>query len=492
MEAQLPVIGAWPWILLTCLAVAFVHSRLRSHVRRLPPGPTPLPLIGNVFDMPRKDLGREAKDLSNVYGDIVHLNVLGKSFVILGSYKTACDLLDKRSVNYSDRPKSVMTSLCGFDWLFVLMNYGPEWRTHRRAFHQQMNAEVVGKYEPIQLNASRNMLRRILDSPKDWDSHLKFSFAAVVMHVVYGIELHESNDKYFGMIERVAEVGEEITIPGRFPVEAIPWLRFLPSWFPGAGFKKYAAEAKRDTLFTLENLFDTAKAKLVGLIKESFVAHFLDDISPDEDGTAVEDVCKGVSATTYFGESSHGFSSHAASRAFVLAMSLYPDVQRKAQAELDAVIGPHRLPEFGDRHSLPYTCAVVKELLRWHIVTPFGLPHSVVADDEYHGYVIPGGATIVANVWAISRDTETYPDPENFLPERFLDTDGHLDVEGKDPASFMFGFGRRICPGRYFAESSLFAICASVLWAFDISPPLDARGNVAQVERKVSTHAIIS
>lgn len=91
--------------------------------------------------------------------------------------------------------------------------------------------------------------------------------------------------------------------------------------------------------------------------------------------------------------------SHTAMRAFFLAMTLYPEVQRKAQAELDAVIGPHRLPEFGDRHSLPYTCAVVKELLRWHIVTPFGVPHNVVDDDEYKGYIITGGATIVANVW---------------------------------------------------------------------------------------------
>lgn len=85
------------------------------------------------------------------------------------------------------------------------------------------------------------------------------------MRIAYGIELHESNDKYLAMVERVAQIGEEIGVPGRFPVEAIPWLRFLPSWFPGAGFNKFAADAKRDILFTLDFLFETAKAKLVGL-----------------------------------------------------------------------------------------------------------------------------------------------------------------------------------------------------------------------------------
>ena len=74
-------------------------------------------------------------------------------------------------------------------------------------------------------------------------------------------------------------------------------------------------------------------------------------------------------------------------RAFFLAMALYPETQVKAQAELDAIIGTERLPEFSGRPSLPYVNALVKELLRWHSATPIGLPHRVVADDEYNGYV---------------------------------------------------------------------------------------------------------
>ena len=89
----------------------------------------------------------------------------------------------------------------------------------------------------------------------------------------------------------------------------------------------------------------------------------------------------------------------AALQRFFVAMSLYPDVQKKAQAELDAVVGPHRLPEFGDRESLPYICALVKELLRWHVVTPICVPHRVVADDEYNGYHIPAHSTIIGNTW---------------------------------------------------------------------------------------------
>ncbi len=89
-------------------------------------------------------------------------------------------------------------------------------------------------------------------------------------------------------------------------------------------------------------------------------------------------------------------------QAFFLAMTLYPEIQKKAQAELDAVVGRSRLPEFEDRQSLPYTSAVVKELLRWHVVTPIGLPHRVVSDDVFDGYLLPAGATVIANIWCAS------------------------------------------------------------------------------------------
>ena len=80
-------------------------------------------------------------------------------------------------------------------------------------------------------------------------------------------------------------------------------------------------------------------------------------------------------------------------------MSLYPSVQAKAHAELDAVVGPDRLPDFSDRKRLPYLTALLKELLRWHVVTPISVPHRAVADDEYRGWYIPAGSVITVNAW---------------------------------------------------------------------------------------------
>ncbi len=83
------------------------------------------------------------------------------------------------------------------------------------------------------------------------------------------------------------------------------------------------------------------------------------------------------------------------------ALSLYPEVQRKAQAELDRVVGRGRLPDFDDLESLVYINAIVKEAMRWHTVTPLGIPHRTVEDDFFRGYFVPGGSVLIANTWSV-------------------------------------------------------------------------------------------
>lgn len=86
-------------------------------------------------------------------------------------------------------------------------------------------------------------------------------------------------------------------------------------------------------------------------------------------------------------------------QAFFLVLASFPEVQEKARAELDAVVGPHRLPDFNDRDALPYVCAVIKECMRWHAIAPLGIPHRLIQDDEYRGYLIPKGALVIPNIW---------------------------------------------------------------------------------------------
>jgi len=158
-----------------------------------------------------------------------------------------------------------------------------------------------------------------------------------------------------------------------------------------------------------------------------------------------------------------------------LALVHYPQVQRRAQAELDIVIERDRLPTFDDRSRLPYIEALCKELLRWQMVAPIGVAHLSSKDDVYKGFFIPKGSIVLANGWAILHDPELYPDPEEFKPERFLNEDG--SVRDDPTLSIAFGIGKRICPGRHFIDSTIFIVASSVLSVFNVMKAKDENGN---------------
>ncbi|THH16031.1 hypothetical protein EW146_g4550 [Bondarzewia mesenterica] len=174
---------------------------------------------------------------------------------------------------------------------------------------------------------------------------------------------------------------------------------------------------------------------------------------------------------------------------FFLAMVSHPEAQKKAQAEIDAVIGNDRLPNFDDENSLPYVNAVVKEVLRWRPVVPLvpadlaGVPHRVISDDVYKGYHIPAGSIVIGNVRAMLHDELTFPEADKFKPERFLDT----SIKFPEVA---FGFGRRVCPGRYMARGSIWIAIASILATLDISKAVDKDGKLIEPTDEYSSGLI--
>ncbi|ESK95318.1 cytochrome p450 [Moniliophthora roreri MCA 2997] len=183
------------------------------------------------------------------------------------------------------------------------------------------------------------------------------------------------------------------------------------------------------------------------------------------------DVIKNSSAIAYLAGSDTTVSLILS---FILAMVLHPEIQARAQAEIDAVVGSTRLPDFDDREKLPYIEAILAESLRWHPVAPLAIPHRSIKDDVYGNLYIPAGTTIVANAWAIMHDDAIYPDPSAFNPERFV------KQEGKElpphPEQFAFGFGRRVCPGKHVASSSAWLAMVYLLSTFSMARALDGNG----------------
>ncbi|KAJ5682289.1 hypothetical protein N7462_005454 [Penicillium macrosclerotiorum] len=169
-------------------------------------------------------------------------------------------------------------------------------------------------------------------------------------------------------------------------------------------------------------------------------------------------------------------STSAAMNSCILYLSGYPEVQQRAHEELDSVVGSSRSPRFSDMEQLPYVRAIVKEILRIRPLASMGIPHYATADVTYKGFTIPKGSVIAIQQYAIHQDPSMFPEPEKFMPERYL---GHPYRSGFYAASanprerdhWNFGAGRRICPGMYLAENSLFITIAKILWAFQVMAP---------------------
>lgn len=187
-----------------------------------------------------------------------------------------------------------------------------------------------------------------------------------------------------------------------------------------------------------------------------------------------EELIASTVATIYIGGSDTTVSLISA---FILCMVLYPSKQLAAQEELDRVLGQGRLPDIADRETLPYVTAVMLEVMRLFPVLPLSLPHRAMEEDEFKGMRIPKGSTILPNLWSILRDEKYYGIAEEFRPERFLQN-GRLDLTATlDPRLLVFGFGRRVCPGRHFAETSAWLSISTVLSCFTIRPAKDEKGN---------------
>ncbi|KAI0041989.1 cytochrome P450 [Auriscalpium vulgare] len=444
--------------------VLFVSRRMRSqqfHLR-FPPGPKRLPLVGNLFDLPQSHEWRTYRKWAQDYGwDVLHCDVFGSHLLVVNSAAAAEDLFDKRASLYSDRPQMrALNEILGFDWELAFMRFGDGWRRLRAQFHTHFQPAAAVRYRVTEARAVHDLLRRLHDSPDEFMQHLKHMSGEIFMSIGYGIQVESHNDPFVNTADKALQALAVAGSPRGLILDLLPFLNYMPAWFPGAGFK---AERKNwhNHIAEMANApFERVREAVANGNGEVNIAATILQQGRQQDSAVAERLARQLPASMYLAGMDTIVSSLAS---FLVAMVLHPEAQRKAQQELDVVLLGKRLPTFDDQAELPYVSAVAKEILRWRPAVPMGLPHSVVADDTYKGHYIPAGTTILGNVWAILHDEDVYTNPDVFMPERFL------DPSTPDPEA-AFGFGKRKCPGRFMATDTLFIAIASILATFDITP----------------------
>jgi cytochrome P450 len=163
-----------------------------------------------------------------------------------------------------------------------------------------------------------------------------------------------------------------------------------------------------------------------------------------------------------------------------------PEMQRRAQAELDSVVGRERLPTFADAPRLPYVCAMVREILRWRPAIPLGVPHAAIKDDWYEGMFIPKGTVCISNLWNCNHDRAAFgEDADRFRPDRHLNSQGELlpgPVETNQAGNVTFGFGRRFCVGKDLANNSLYIDISRMLWGAKFERARDKNGKAKPLD----------
>ncbi|GJE96529.1 cytochrome P450 [Phanerochaete sordida] len=472
---------------LTCvlagLASAYLFSTYLRRRTRYPPGPKGLPVLGNIFDVPVDypwiGFRAHGKQLGS---DVVHYEVPGMYLVVLNSLDAVGDLLEKQSNVYSDRPHSVMLEeLSGWDRSWGQLDHGERWKEHRRLFDQSFRPAAVAQYHAKQARAARRLVRFLMDAPERFVEHIRFSVGALVLDTVFSFDVNPG-DPVIKLVEEAADTAIETVAAGIWMVDVIPVLKYVPAWFPGAGFQRKAEEYKTlvDGLFDIPyNRFkETMRA---GDAKPCFMSTLFSDLDEEGDLAQTEEIFASLAGVTY----AAGTDTIASTLVtFLFTITLFPEAQAAGHSALDGVLKGERLPEIEDRNALPYITALLYELLRWHPVTPVGVPHRTSADSYYGEYFIPAGTTVFGNIWAILHDETVYPEPHLFKPERFLRADGSLNNDVREPVE-GFGFGRRICPGRHFAQDMLWITIAHVLAVFEILPvgPAPSMGDSEDVER---------
>ncbi|CUS13703.1 unnamed protein product [Tuber aestivum] len=446
----------------------------------LPPGPPRLPIVGNSFQIPLINPWRKQAEWTKQYGPIYRLKLGKDTVIVLGTQKAARDLLEKRSKIYSSRPRSVMAgenvsrgkqSLIHPSYVEIILMKCDKWRMHRRLQGQVINQNIVNKYKGFQDLESIQLIKELVDRPEGFfDSFHRYN-SSVIFALAYGKRMPRGDEEDVVAIDEITSNFLYSARLGTWIVDSFPLLNYLPTFVApwkriGDNFYNWAEKMhtfNRDEALQrkgwnwTKEIARTKEAQNVSPLELAFMVGFLYEAGSDSTTIALE--------------------------IFILALLKHPEALKRAQEELDRVVGPDRLPTFDDKDNLPYVCNCVDEVLRWRSPSAGGVPHVVEEDDEYMGYRIPKGAIVVGNLWSIHQDPEAYPNPTKFMPERWDD---------RENVHYGFGFGRRACPGRHISSNSLFVNYARILWGFNVEYAKNSDGTVIPVDEWNMTQGFMS
>ncbi|KAF5372156.1 hypothetical protein D9758_005102 [Tetrapyrgos nigripes] len=327
----------------------------------------------------------------------------------------------------------------------------------RRACDNVLGLKNAVNYHSIQRNEAVFTAHSLLGEPENWRSHIERTSSSVALSMMYDSPLVQSlQDPSLLWMNRYVEEISAILMPGAFLVEVLPFLRHLPRSL--SKWRRDAEESFEKSTAYFEKRFQNIKKQVVSGQEQR--PSFCVSLAENQENSKLSDQeCAWLAGLLY----AAGSETTATTMIwFIFCMVLFPDIQTRAQEELDKVVGRSRVPSFADLKHLPYIHAIVKEILRWRT------PH-VSAENSFDSDSDPSTTTL------------RYTGRCRGIPtRRHLDENGQLKdgLLGLSESHFTYGFGQRICVGRHVANNTLFMAAATILWTMRLEGVKDSDGNV--------------
>ncbi|XP_071482220.1 cytochrome P450 2J2-like [Diadema antillarum] len=429
----------------------------------LPPGPGGLPwpinyLIGfmNIF----QNTIIVIYNLSKKYGDVVFLNLLERKMVFLASPELVNEILVKQAdVTTGREPDKELWSVLNYRG-GVVFSEGADWVDHRRFGLNALRNFGMGKRSlESRINEEARMLKDVFSSkggaPLDPHANFVTAISNIICAITFGHRFEYSDPVFQKFTQYLNDVVAEP--PGVF--------KFMPSFLYNSRRTKLKAlqEFIIDDVREHEKTFDPNDVRdiidmYISQVRELEKTGQRSELSMEKAWSIVFDFFIAGTETT----------STTMTWA-ILFMAGYPDIQKKVVAEIKREIGLDAAPSYEHQKAMPYTQAVLTEILRFRPIAPIGVPHRATADIKIKDYDIPKGTNIGMNILYIHHDPKLWGDPEVFRPERFLSKDGKSFV--KHDAYMPFGAGRRKCLGEQLAKMESFLFFTNVMQRFKVSLP---------------------